>query len=59
MTADTVTTLTIGRANDLVTHAAGTLRFVRTNGSPEKSVEAHRGAVLCARWSLDGRVENA
>lgn len=32
----------------------GKLHLVSRSGRIEKSVEAHRGAVLCIRWSFDG-----
>jgi hypothetical protein len=32
----------------------GKFHFITRNGRVEKSVEAHRGAVLSARWSHDG-----
>ena len=31
----------------------GKFHFVSRNGRVEKSIEAHRGAVLSARWSHD------
>jgi len=34
--------------------ADGTFRFVSETGREEKKVEAHRGAVICVRWSFDG-----
>lgn len=33
---------------------AGTLKLIGSNGRLEKSVDAHRGAVLSVRWSPDG-----
>ena len=32
----------------------GKFYFISKNGRIEKSVEAHRGAVLSGRWSYDG-----
>ena len=32
----------------------GKFHLISRNGRIEKSVEAHRGAVLSGRWSLDG-----
>jgi hypothetical protein len=34
--------------------SAGTLKLVGSNARVEKSVDAHRGAVLSVRWSPDG-----
>lgn len=39
----------------MIITAAGTLRLVTSNGRQEKTVEAHAGAVLCVRWSPDGK----
>ena len=39
---------------DFVNCFLGKFHFVSRNGRVEKSVEAHRGAVLSARWSHDG-----
>ena len=33
---------------------AGKFHLISRNGRIEKSVEAHRGAVLSGRWSFDG-----
>lgn len=38
----------------VLTATDGKFHFVSRNGRIEKSVEAHRGAVLSARWSHDG-----
>ena len=45
-----------GGAGDmfLVSSAEGRLQLVGRAGRMEKPVEAHRGAVLAARWSGDG-----
>lgn len=32
----------------------GTLRFVKSNGTLEKKVKAHRGAGICVKWNYDG-----
>jgi hypothetical protein len=34
---------------------AGSLKLVHSNGKLEKATEAHSGAVLCVRWSPDGK----
>ena len=38
----------------LVSSAEGKLQLVGKNGRMEKTVDAHRGACLTARWSHDG-----
>jgi len=37
-----------------LTSTDGKLHLISRSGRIEKSVEAHRGAVLCVRWSYDG-----
>ena len=37
-----------------LSHSAGKFHLISRNGRIEKSVEAHRGAVLSGRWSFDG-----
>eukprot|EP00814_Leptocylindrus_danicus_P006452 CAMPEP_0116007142 /NCGR_PEP_ID=MMETSP0321-20121206/2126_1 /TAXON_ID=163516 /ORGANISM="Leptocylindrus danicus var. danicus, Strain B650" /LENGTH=793 /DNA_ID=CAMNT_0003475787 /DNA_START=88 /DNA_END=2469 /DNA_ORIENTATION=+ len=32
----------------------GTLRFLKSNGTLEKKVKAHRGAGICIKWNYDG-----
>mmetsp|Transcript_57438 Transcript_57438/g.122180 ORF Transcript_57438/g.122180 Transcript_57438/m.122180 type:complete len:758 (-) Transcript_57438:34-2307(-) len=34
--------------------ADGTFRLMNENGREEKKVDAHRGAVICVKWSYDG-----
>ncbi|CAG0919935.1 unnamed protein product, partial [Notodromas monacha] len=45
-----------GKGGDLclVTGAEGKFYLMSLSGRIERSVEAHRGAVLCGRWSHDG-----
>mmetsp|Transcript_28907 Transcript_28907/g.81402 ORF Transcript_28907/g.81402 Transcript_28907/m.81402 type:complete len:781 (+) Transcript_28907:949-3291(+) len=45
-----------GRESDLVAVACtdGTLKLLNRSGRLEKSVEAHRGAVVAARWNYEG-----
>ena len=38
----------------LFLHPPGKLHLISRSGRIEKSVEAHRGAVLCVCWSYDG-----
>ena len=38
----------------LMVHLAGTFKFVTKQGRVEKSVEAHKGAVIAVRWNHDG-----
>lgn len=38
----------------LITGADGCFHIMNRNGRIEKTVEAHKGAVLVGRWSYDG-----
>lgn len=45
-----------GKHNDtlLLTGADGRFHIVNRNGRIERSVDAHKGAILVGRWSFDG-----
>jgi len=38
----------------IILWSVGKFYFISRAGRVEKSIEAHRGAVLCTRWSYDG-----
>uniref|UniRef100_A0A915EGG2 Intraflagellar transport protein 80 homolog n=1 Tax=Ditylenchus dipsaci TaxID=166011 RepID=A0A915EGG2_9BILA len=38
----------------LVTSTDGKVHLINTSGKVEKTIDAHQGAALCARWSNDG-----